>query len=82
MVHCGTFLQIGRLDQALILLGLALNFPSVSASLVFIGRNVQKTEIWFGVGILKNRIVQKFDICSAGFPIETACSLPLVIKSE
>jgi len=28
------------------------------------------------VRILKNRTIQKFDIRSDGFPIETACDLP------
>jgi len=35
-------------------------------------RDVRKTEIWF----FKNWTVQKFDICSDGFPIETAGNPP------
>jgi len=36
-----------------------------------ISRDVRKTEIQFGFGF-KNRTVQKIDICSDGFPMETA----------
>ena len=36
-----------------------------------ISRDVRKTEIQFGFGF-KNRTVQKIDICSDGFPAETA----------
>jgi len=38
-------------------------------------RDVQKTEIPFGF-LFKNRTIQKFDIRSDSFLIETACSLP------
>jgi len=39
------------------------------------GRNVWKTETWSDL-IFTNRTVQKFDIRSDGFSIETACSPP------
>jgi len=39
-------------------------------------RDVRKTEFQFGFG-LKNRTIQKFDIHSDGFSMETACNLPL-----
>jgi len=38
-------------------------------------RDVRETEIRFGFGY-KNQTVQKFYICSDGFPIETACNPP------
>jgi len=37
-------------------------------------RDVQKTEIWFVFGFQKKRTIQKSEICSDGFLIETACN--------
>jgi len=42
---------------------------------VLYSRDVQKTKIWFGFVFLKNQTIQKFDICSDGFLIETALNL-------
>ena len=42
-------------------------------------RDVQKTEILFGFGF-ENRAVQRFDIRSNGFPIETARNPPFRLK--
>jgi len=46
-----------------------LSDKTANETLILTARDVQKTEIWFGFGF-KNRTVQKFDICSDGFPIE------------
>ena len=45
-------------------------------------RDVQKTKTWFAFS-LKNQTVQKLDICSDGFPMETVCNRSTVqIKSD
>jgi len=47
----------------------------ICSGTVLTNRNVWKTEIWFGIRFQKpNR--PKFDTCSDGIPIETACNQP------